>query len=123
MDTVIDAAETFELLDWKRRIFGLYAEVRIASDPMAAWLTWRKVRDDLFRTHPSSPIPAEERASYPGVPCFDYDPELRVLALVDPVEASPSRSGAAGPRRSPSPGSRSRGSSSAAKSSRSSCTG
>ena len=39
MDTAIDAAETFELLDWKRRIFGLYAELRIASDPMAAWLT------------------------------------------------------------------------------------
>ena len=57
MDTAIDAAETFELLDWKRRIFGLYAEARIASDPVAAWLTWRKVRDELFRTHLSLPIP------------------------------------------------------------------
>ena len=35
MDTAIDAAETFELLDWKRRIFGLYAEVRTPPTP---WL-------------------------------------------------------------------------------------
>jgi uncharacterized protein len=96
MGTAIDAAETFELLDWKRRIFGLYAELRIASDPLSAWLTWRKVRDELFRTHPSSPIPAEERASYRGIPCFDYDPELRVLALIDPVEVSPEQIGSSG---------------------------
>ena len=29
-----------ELLDWKRRIFDLYAEVR-ASEPRAGWERWR----------------------------------------------------------------------------------
>ncbi len=79
-----NAVETFELLDWKRRVFGLYAEVRASADHAAAWQRWRDVRDELFRTHPSSPIPSEERAAYPGVPCFAFDPALRVLAEVEP---------------------------------------
>ena len=45
-----------ELLDWKRRIFELYAEVRAARDPAEAWRHWRAVRDELFRTHPQSPL-------------------------------------------------------------------
>ena len=31
------AAATLELLDWKRRIFALYAAVRDEPDPIAAW--------------------------------------------------------------------------------------
>jgi uncharacterized protein (DUF1684 family) len=96
MSSTIDAAETFELLDWKRRIFALYGETRVAPDPEVAWRAWRKIRDELFRTHPSSPIPADERASYPGVPCFDYDPAMRILAVVEPVEPSPTQIGSSG---------------------------
>ena len=75
-----------ELLDWKRRVFALYAEIRAADDPEAAWRRWREVRDELFRTHPQSPIPQADRAGYPGVPVFDYDPAFRVLAEVDEAE-------------------------------------
>ena len=71
------------LLDWKRRVFALYAEVR-AGEPRAAWERWRAVRDDLFRSHAQSPLP--DRASFDGLPYFDYDPALRVLAEVEPVE-------------------------------------
>jgi len=74
------------LLDWKRRIFALYAEVRASADPQQAWRHWRAVRDDLFRTHPQSPLPAGERASFAGLPYYDYDPSLRVLATVEPAE-------------------------------------
>ena len=35
------------LLDWKRRIFALYAEVRAADDPESAWQRWCDVRSDL----------------------------------------------------------------------------
>jgi uncharacterized protein (DUF1684 family) len=75
-----------ELLDWKRRIFELYAGIRAAGDPEAAWRRWRDVRDELFRTHPQSPLPAAQRPSFGGVPYFDYDPALRVLADVEPAE-------------------------------------
>ena len=74
------------LLDWKRRIFELYAEVRRTPDPEAAWRRWRDVRDELFLTHPQPPLPPAARASFSGLPYFDYDPALRVQADVEPAE-------------------------------------
>ena len=76
-----------ELLDWKRRIFELYAEVRAAPDPGEAWEHWRSVRDELYRTHPQSPLTREAREGFSEVPYFPYDPALRVLADVDPAAA------------------------------------
>jgi uncharacterized protein len=78
--------DELDLLDWKRRVFALYAEVRAAPDPEAGWLGWRAARDDLFRTHPQSPLPAEARGVFGGLPYFEYDPDLRVLAEVEPAE-------------------------------------
>jgi uncharacterized protein (DUF1684 family) len=76
-----------ELLDWKRRIFELYAEVRAAPDPGEAWEHWRSVRDELYRTHPQSPLTQEAREGFSEVPYFPYDPALRVLADVDGAAA------------------------------------
>jgi len=75
-----------ELLDWKRHIFELYAEVRREPDPAAAWEHWRAVRDELFRAHPQSPLTPEGREQFAGVDYFPYDPALRVLAAVEPAE-------------------------------------
>ena len=75
-----------DLLDWKRQIFALYEEVRSAGDAETAWERWRAVRDRMFREHPQSPIPEADRASYPGVPYFDYDPAFRVLADLEDAE-------------------------------------
>ncbi len=72
------------LLDWKRRIFELYAEVRSEPDPVRAWRHWRDVRDELFRSHPQTPIPAATPVEH--LPYFDYDPALRVLGTVDSAE-------------------------------------
>jgi uncharacterized protein len=88
--------EELELLDWKRRVFALYAEVRSAVGPAAACARWRTRRDDLFRMHPQSPLPVEARASFPGVPYFPYDLELRVLAEIEPVEPEPTQIGSSG---------------------------
>ena len=68
------------LLDWKRRVFELYAEVRADRDPRRAWDRWCAVRAELFRTHPQSPAPGAE----PWY--FDYDPALRALGAVEPAE-------------------------------------
>ena len=73
--------DALDLLDWKRRIFALYAETRAADDPESAWRYWREVREELYRTHPQSPVPAETRAGY-GNAFFPYDPAFRVLAEV-----------------------------------------
>ncbi len=71
------------LMDWKRRVFALYAEVRV-GEPGQAWERWRAVRDELFRSHPQSPL--QDRASFGSLPYFEYDPALRVLAAVEPAE-------------------------------------
>jgi uncharacterized protein (DUF1684 family) len=77
--------ERLDLLDWKRRIAELYAEVR-ASDPRAGWERWCAVRAELFRSHPQSPVPAAEREAYDGPHVYDYDPAWRLLADVEPAE-------------------------------------
>jgi uncharacterized protein (DUF1684 family) len=71
------------LLDWRRRVARLYAEVRGEPDPVAAHDHWRRTRDDLLRAHPDSPVPAAARASYPGAPVAAYDPALRFEVAVD----------------------------------------
>ena len=85
----VAAGDALTLLDWKRRIFSLYAEVRAAADPTAAWLHWRDTRTGLYRTHTQSPVPAATRASY-GDAFFPYDPAYRVIATVDDAPPEPS---------------------------------
>jgi len=82
------AADTRALLDWKRRVFGLYAAVR-AMPPEPAWELWRETRDELFRSHPQSPLPADRRASFEGLEYWPYDPQARVLTELEDVEAPP----------------------------------
>jgi uncharacterized protein len=79
--------DTLDLLDWKRRVFALYEEVRGSEAPERAWELWRAVRDELIRTHGQSPIrDAEARAAYTGPDYFPYDPVFRVLAEVEPAD-------------------------------------
>ena len=81
-------AETLALLDWKRRVFSLYAAVR-ALEPEAGWELWRETRDELFRSHPQSPLPTDRRASFDGLEYWPYDPQARILAQLDDLEAAP----------------------------------
>lgn len=83
-DNGLPPGDLFDLLDWKRRIFALYQEVRAAGDPEGAWKRWRDARDELFATHPQSPLPADDRDRFdPGY--FDYDEGLRALGRVEMV--------------------------------------
>src|SRR5262250_1088825 len=68
-----EVAMSLALLDWRRRVARLYAEVRAEPDVAAAHEHWRKTRDDLLRTHPESPVPQRQRAGYPGAPVAPYD--------------------------------------------------
>jgi uncharacterized protein (DUF1684 family) len=78
--------EIAELLDWKRTIFDAYNRVRDADHPQPAWERWRRTRDELFASHPQSPLPPEHRVRFQGLSFFDYDPAFRVLAAVNPSE-------------------------------------
>ena len=87
MSGALSGREAFDLLDWKRRIFDVYREVRDSEDHRVAWQRWRAVRDDLFATHPQSPIPPSARGTFAGLPFFDYTPTGRVLAEIREVDA------------------------------------
>jgi uncharacterized protein (DUF1684 family) len=83
-------AEATSLLDWRRQVASLYAEVRAADDPRAAHRVWQSGRDRLLRSHLQSPIPADRRETFAGVPVAPYDPALRFSARVD-TDVAPAR--------------------------------
>lgn len=82
-------AGRLDLADWRRRVADLYAGVRdiAGRDPRAAWEHWRAVRDELYRTHPQSPVPAQARSAFVGR-YSPYDPALRIEGILEPAEAS-----------------------------------
>jgi uncharacterized protein (DUF1684 family) len=81
------------LVDWRRRVFALYAEVRelsAAGDVRAAHERWRLTRDDLLAHHPDSPLPEAERARFSGLTVAPYDPAFRFEVEID-TEVPPLR--------------------------------
>jgi len=84
---------SFTLLDWRRRVAAMYADVRAEADvdlqPAAA--RFRATRDRLFAEHPDSPIPSAEREAFEGLDYWPYAADLRFILPVgpmDPAEAS-----------------------------------
>jgi hypothetical protein len=71
------------VVDWRRRVHAIYAEVRSNQDPPRAHKHWREARDVLFAKHPASPIPADARAEFDGLTYAPYDPALRFILAVD----------------------------------------
>jgi uncharacterized protein len=67
----------FDIVDWRRRVFALYAEVRRSADPADAHALWRRTRDELFATHPASPLDPDARTSFSGLPVPPHDPGWR----------------------------------------------
>jgi len=66
-----------EVADWRRRVFALYAAVRLADDPEDAHELWRIERDDLMARHPATPVLADDIALFEGLPIAPYDPDWR----------------------------------------------
>jgi uncharacterized protein (DUF1684 family) len=75
------------LLDWRRRVADMYSAVRakLPKDAPAAHALWRSTRDELFRTHPQSPLLESDRATFRGLPYYDYDPRFVRRGKVRPL--------------------------------------
>ncbi|MBK5267944.1 MAG: DUF1684 domain-containing protein [Acidimicrobiia bacterium] len=82
--SIDEPGTTLDLWDYRRRMSDLYVRVR-QMEPSAGWSHWVATRNELFRTHPRSPLPAPNRASFAGLEYWDYDPDLRLTAIVQPV--------------------------------------
>ena len=78
-----------ELLDWRRRVSDLFADLR-RRPPDAETLAWfRAEKDTLFREHPQSPIPEPDRPRFAGLAYWPFDPSARVEAHFTPVDEQP----------------------------------
>jgi uncharacterized protein len=79
------------LLDWRRAVAALYADVRANAgrDPDAALARFRGGRDRLFREHPDSPLPTAEREVFAGLPYWPRDEALRFEVEVEPAPPQP----------------------------------
>lgn len=80
-------ARGLELLDWRRQVLSLYDGVRAELYPHVAHAGWAAVREQLFATHPCSPVAG--RSGFAGLPVADYDPEWRAVVRLE--EAAPQR--------------------------------
>src|SRR5919202_5876549 len=77
------AAMALTLLDGRRRVARLYADVRAAQTPAEGHELWRAGRDRLFAEHPDSPLEPDDRAGFSGLPVAGYDPALRFDVELD----------------------------------------
>jgi uncharacterized protein (DUF1684 family) len=76
----------FDIADWRRRVFALYAGVRASADLFAAHDLWRRERDRLFAEHPATPLLPEDLAAFTGLPVKPYDPDWRFEVAVQPAQ-------------------------------------
>ena len=81
--TGTEAQAYLDLVDWRRRVGDLY---RISGPD--ALKQFRQGRDELFRSHPQSPIEPDERPTFAGCHYFEPDPTYRVTAHLEPGDAS-----------------------------------
>jgi uncharacterized protein (DUF1684 family) len=80
------ARTALDVVDWRRRTFALYEEVRAAADPAEGHARWVSGRDELFATHPASPLLPEHREGFTGLPVPTYDPAWRFEVELWPAE-------------------------------------
>ncbi|KKJ96933.1 DUF1684 domain-containing protein [Micromonospora sp. HK10] len=74
--------DDLDLLDWRERMARLYlSDLDLAG--------FRAARDELFRTHPSSPLPAAERSGV-GLRWYPPDPAAVVEAPLRPASGTAS---------------------------------
>ena len=78
--------DALDVVDWRRRVFALYAAVRAEPDPASAHAHWRDERDELFAHHPATPLLAEHRAGFTGLTVAPYDADWRFEVAVRPTE-------------------------------------
>lgn len=83
-------SEYLDLAEWRRRVAAMYEALRSDTSPEPDRLAaFRAARDRLFVEHPSSPVPASQRSSFPGVPYWPHDPALRFTVALEPDPEAP----------------------------------
>ena len=79
--------DELDLLDWKRRVFALYAGVR--AGPVRWRTRWQPGAPVGMSCSPATrraPCRPRRRADFAGLPYFPFDSAARVTATVAPAE-------------------------------------
>ncbi|GGM52700.1 DUF1684 domain-containing protein [Microbacterium saperdae] len=84
--TFTNARTAVEVVDWRRRVFALYAAVRQAESAEEAHELWRIERDELMLHHPATALSAGDRTLFEGLPIASYDPQWRFELPILPAE-------------------------------------
>lgn len=79
------------LVDWRTRVADLYASVRADDDVERAHASWRRGRDELFRTHPDSPLPSRDPLRETGLPYWPYEPQWRLVVGIESAASDDDR--------------------------------
>lgn len=74
-----------DLLDYRRRVGELYQTVRDTEGDAETWRWFLNQRDWLFQSHPQSALDEEQKRRFRELAYFQYDPDYRVIAEVEPV--------------------------------------
>jgi len=74
-----------ELTGWRRSIQQLYAMVRAAPRGDAGRAIWQAGRDELFRSHPQSPLSTGDPLRSTGIPLWPYDERYRFSLTIRPA--------------------------------------
>jgi uncharacterized protein len=69
-----------ELLDWRRRVSELFADLRTRPADAETLGWFRAEKDALFKSHPQSPLTAEQRAGFAGLSYWPHSAAMRVTA-------------------------------------------
>jgi uncharacterized protein (DUF1684 family) len=73
--------EAIELADWRARTARLYVSTVDLAE-------FRDARDEMFATHPQSPIPKDERDSFSGLRYFRENDEVRLSSGLRPADGT-----------------------------------
>ena len=76
---------TLDLVDYRRKVAALYDALHVAGVGPKSWQAWRDGRQDLFLTHPASPLLEPDGLDATALPYFDYDPSWNVVGTVEPI--------------------------------------
>ncbi len=79
-------AHTLALVDYRHRVADVYRMVRTSPPGVDTWDRWRIARDELFSTHPHSPLDTNDERRHSGLRYADYDPSWRFVLEVESTE-------------------------------------
>lgn len=84
------SSQLLELADWRRRVSELYSRVREEADTPRGHRIWQAGRENLFQTHPQSPLKTGDPLRTFGLNYWPYNPRFRfevgLLLVNEPQE-------------------------------------